>query len=131
MITFLSDHNIEGQIALLWRTFDSEGWLSLTGANLATFYDVNLPINSSDRAVWDFVQSRGMLLITGNRNMKGDDSLEQTIREQNHPTALPVLTIGNVERLLESEYRKRCAIRLAEIVMYLDDDRGIGRLFVP
>ena len=131
MIAFLSDHNIEGQIALLCRTFTSEGWLILTGVNLVTFYDVHLPINSSDRAVWDFVQSRGMLLITGNRNMKGDDSLEQTIRERNHPTALPILTIGNVERLLENEYRKRCATRLAEIVMYLDDYQGIGRLFVP
>ena len=73
----------------------------------------------------------GMLLITGNRNMKGDDSLEQTIRDQNYARALPILTIGGVERLLESEYRKRCATRLAEIVMYLDDYRGSGRLFVP
>ena len=109
----------------------SEGWFSLIGANLATFYDVNLPINSSDRAVWEFVQVHGMLLITGNRNMKGDDSLEQTIRDQNYARALPILTIGSVERLLESEYRKRCATRLAEIVMYLDDYRGSGRLFVP
>jgi hypothetical protein len=34
-----------------------------------------------------------MILLTGNRNLKDPDSLEQTIREENTPFSLPVITI--------------------------------------
>jgi hypothetical protein len=130
MITILVDHNIEGQAALLWSTFATEGWLALTGFQLVTFVDVGLSFESSDRTVWQFAQAQQMLL-TGNRNMAGDDSLEQTIREDNHATALPVITIGNMDRLVEYPYRERCATRLAEIGLYVEDYLGVGRLFIP
>jgi hypothetical protein len=39
--------------------------------------------------------------------MKGDDSLEQVIREENTLQSLPVVTIGNKERLDEQSYRER------------------------
>jgi hypothetical protein len=35
--------------------------------------------------------------------------LEQTLREENTPTSLPILTIGSVNRLDEREYREECA----------------------
>jgi hypothetical protein len=41
-----------------------------------------------------------MILITANRSMKGKDSLEQVMREENTPTSLPVITIGNIDRLM-------------------------------
>ena len=63
--------------------------------------------------------------------MKGADSLEQTIREENTESALPVLTIGSVGRLDEREYRERCARRLAEIVLDLEYYLGCGRVFIP
>ena len=72
-----------------------------------------------------------MILLTNNRNMEGADSLEQTIREENRPTSLPVLTIGDFDRITDRVYRERCAIRLLEIVVYLDDYLGVGRLFIP
>ncbi|AUB39676.1 hypothetical protein COO91_05674 [Nostoc flagelliforme CCNUN1] len=47
-----------------------------------------------------------MILLTANRSMKGKDSLEQVIREENTLASLPVITIGNADRLLnDSEYR--------------------------
>jgi Tfp pilus assembly pilus retraction ATPase PilT len=98
---------------------------------LTRFINVGLPFTSSDRRVWEFAQTHGLILLTGNRNMVGSTSLEQTIREANHTAALPVITIGSVDRLIEYEYRQRCATRLAEIGLYLTDYLGTGRLFIP
>lgn len=73
-----------------------------------------------------------MVLLTANRSMKEKDSLEQVMREENTPTSLPVITIGNAERLLnDSEYRERCVERLIEIVLDIDDYRGSRRIFIP
>jgi len=72
-----------------------------------------------------------MILLTHNRNMKGEDSLEQTIREENSPAALPVLTVGRVERLRERSYRERCAVRLVEISLDVEKYLGTGRIYIP
>ena len=45
--------------------------------------------------------------------------------------SLPVITIGRIERITERIYRQDCAERLLEIVVYLDDYLGVGRLFIP
>jgi hypothetical protein len=63
--------------------------------------------------------------------MVGPDSLEQTIREENTPTALPVLTIGRIERLDERAYREACSWRLLEIAIDLENYLGAGRIFIP
>ena len=86
-----------------------------------TFAQVGLPVDSNDRVVWRFAQDNGMILLTGNRRMTGQDSLERTIREENQTTSLPVLTIGNLDRLVQRTYRERCANRLADIVFDLGD----------
>lgn len=72
-----------------------------------------------------------MMLLTHNRNMGDADSLEQTIREENSSTALPVITIGRVERLREKSYRERCAVRLVEIALENALYLGAGRIFIP
>jgi hypothetical protein len=131
MITVLADHNIEGHAALLWSTMATSGWLELNLFRLVTFAEVGLSLTSSDRAVWQFVQARELLLLTGNRNMDGTDSLEQVIREENYVTALPVLTIGSLDRMVERSYREACADRLVEIGLDLDIFRGAGRLYLP
>ena len=63
--------------------------------------------------------------------MEGVDSLEQTIRDEGHVTALPVITIGRAERMSEHIYREQCATRLLEIIIDLEDYRGVGRIFIP
>jgi hypothetical protein len=90
VITILVDHNIEGQATLLLRTLESQGWVDLGLLQVATFRDISLPIDSPDREIWRFVQEHGMLLLTGNRNMTGEDSLQQTIRDENLPQSIPV-----------------------------------------
>ncbi len=62
-----------------------------------------------------------MLLLTANRNAKGEDSLEQTICEEGTSTSLPVVTIGNLNRLVEREYREQCNACLAEIVLFIEN----------
>jgi hypothetical protein len=130
-VTILADHDVEGQAIQLWGTLAAEGWVALLPIQLVTFAAVGLPYNSTDRDVWRFVQAQQMILLTGNRSMKERDSLEQTIREENTPTSLPVVTIGTVARIDERLYRERCASRLIEIVMYLERYIGTGRLFIP
>jgi hypothetical protein len=56
--------------------------------------------------------------------MQGEDSLEQTIREENTPVSLPVVTISDGRRMVEKTYRERCAVRLLEIVLDLDNYRA-------
>lgn len=41
-----------------------------------------------------------MILLTANRSMKGEDSLEQVMREENMATLLPVVTIADAKRSL-------------------------------
>jgi Domain of unknown function (DUF5615) len=129
--TILVDQDIEGQVLILWGGLAAEGWLELCSLQLVTFAQVGLPADSSDRTVWRFAQTHGMMLLTHNRNMNDEDSLEHTIREENTPTSLPVITIGRVERLRERSYRERCIVRLVEIGLEIEQYLGTGRIFIP
>ena len=130
-LTVLVDEHLRGQAVLIRGTLAAQGWLELLRLHLATFEEVGLPEGSDDRTVWRFAQTHRMLLLTGNRRMGGADSLEQTIREENSSTALPVLTIGRIERLDERVYREACSRRLIEIAVGIEDYLGVGRIFIP
>jgi hypothetical protein len=131
-MNFLIDHNLRGHAVLLSGSILSGGWLDWVPIRFITFDEMKLPINSDDRVVWQLAQSNQMILLTANRSMKGENSLEQVMREEITPTSLPVITIGNADRLLnEPEYRERCATRLVEIVLDLDAYRGVSRIFIP
>ncbi|HQU38024.1 MAG TPA: hypothetical protein PLR65_15685, partial [Anaerolineales bacterium] len=127
----LLDHHLKKQGILLWATIGGEGWLKLLEIPMLTFRDVGLPINSSDRSVWRFAQEKHLILLTGNRNSEGEDSLEQTIRNENTPSSLPVVTIGMVSRMEERAYREQCAERPVEIVLNIENYLGIGRIYIP
>jgi hypothetical protein len=131
VITILVDHDIEGQATVLWRTLQAEGWSDLIPLQLVLFAQVGLPPNSSDRTVWRFAQDHRMILLTGNRRMAEEDALEQVIRDENKTASLPVLTIGNVKRMVQKPYRERCVTQLLEIVLELDNYLGTGRIFIP
>lgn len=130
-MNFLIDYNLRGQAALLWGAIAAEGWLEMMPIRFVGFEEVGLLENSSDYLVWQLAQANKMIILTANRNMKGDDSLEQVIREDNTTTALPVVTIGNKERLDEQSYRERCASRLVETLLDIDNYMGVGRVYIP
>jgi hypothetical protein len=70
--------------------------------------------------------------ITANRNAEGPDSLEAAIRTLGTARSLPVVTIGDPDRLLrDRDYAQRAAAQLLEYLLDLENLRGTGRLYVP
>lgn len=129
---FLIDHNLKGHALIFFGAIASQGWLDILPLRFVTFAEINLPIDSDDRIVWQLAQEKQMILLTANRSMKGKNSLEQVMREENTPTSLPVITIANADRLLNDfEYRELCVERLIEIVLNIDGYRGSRRIFIP
>jgi hypothetical protein len=128
---FLIDHNIEGQATWLWGTILAEGWLDWIEIQFITFEQVKLSIESSDLVVWRFAQENKMIVLTANRSMKGKDSLEEVIRNENKLDSLPVITLGSIDRIEERSYRERCAARLIEIAIDIENSMGVGRIFIP
>jgi predicted nuclease of predicted toxin-antitoxin system len=129
---FLVDHNLKGHALILFGSIASQGWLESISIRFITFEEMGLPTDSSDKIVWRLAQENQMILLTANRSMKGEDSLEQVMREENTPTSLPVITIGNPDRLLNDlDYRERCVDRLIEIVIYIGNYMGSRRIFIP
>jgi predicted nuclease of predicted toxin-antitoxin system len=129
---FLVDHNLKGHARILLGSIVSLGWLDSVPIRFVTFEEMGLSIDSNDRVVWRLAQKNQMILLTANRSMKDEDSLEQVMREENTPTSLPVVTIGNADRVLsDSSYRERCVDRLVEIVVYIGNYIGARRVFIP
>ncbi len=116
---------------MLFGSIIYEGWLDTLPIRFVSFDEVQLPITSSDRVLWRFAQENQMILLTANRSMKDEDSLEQVLREECLPTSLPVVTIANVDRIVEREYREQCVDRLIEIALYIENYLGVSRLFFP
>lgn len=131
-MNFLIDHNLGRHAELLLGNIASQGWLDLLPIRFVDFQEISFPIDSSDRQVWQFAQSNQMILLTANRSMKGEDSLEQVLREENTLDSFPVITIGDANRFLTDRiYRNRCADRILEILLEIENWMGAGRLFVP
>jgi hypothetical protein len=131
-MNFLIDHNLRGHSLILSGCLVASGWLDLVSIRFVLFEEVGLAMESDDRLVWRFAQANQLILLTANRSMKGKDSLEQVIREENTSTSLPVVTIGNINRLLvEPGYRNLCVNRLIEIVVDIEDYLGARRIFIP
>ena len=131
-MNFLIDHNLGGHAEILLGNIASQGWLNLLPIRFVTFKQMNLSIDSNDRVVWRLAQANQMILLTANRSMRGEDSLEQVIREENTVDSLPVITIGDAHQFLADRvYRNRCVDRILEILLDIETWMGVGRLFVP
>jgi hypothetical protein len=122
---------MEGHAALLRGTLAAEGGLELVPLRFVTLSDLGLPVTSTDRAVWRRAQAEQMLLLTNNRNMDDEHSLVRTMREGSTLASLPVITVGSLDRLMQQDHRRRCAERLAEIVLDLYRYLGTNRIFIP
>lgn len=82
--------------------------------------------------MWRRCQEKQALLITGNRNDDGPESLESTIRAGNTPQSLPVFTIGDAKRtMVDREYSDAVIWTLIEYLLRIDGLLGTGRLFIP
>jgi hypothetical protein len=130
----LADINAGAQVRGLLSIWTSDTWRDLwhdLGFVVASFPTLGLAYNASDALIWQTCQREGFVLITGNRNDDGPDSLEATIRDENQPDSLPVITIADTERVLQDRsYAHAVAERLLEKLIAIDDFRGEGRIYV-
>ena len=135
MKAILGDFNIEGHVRLLVALLDAEGWGELwveLGLEVITFARLGMPGTTPDDELWRLCQREQIVLVTANRNHDGPDSLEAVIRAENRPDSLPVFTLGDADRVVESrEYAVRTAVQLLDYLLRIDTLRGTGRLFLP
>ncbi len=131
----LADKNSEGHVGILlqrllgepWR----EIWLSLQ-LPILTFAELQVTAEASDAELWQACQDNEVLLLTINRNAKGPDSLEATIRRRSTAASLPVFTLANPDRIVqERDYVERAAERFLEYLIDIDAYRGTRRLYLP
>ena len=131
----LADINVVGQRDALLSIWTSDTWRDFwdgPGLSVETFRTLGLSDTASDALIWRTCQREGLVLITGNRNDDGPDSLEATIRNENQPESLPVITIGDADRVLRDRlYAEKVAERLLDYLMRIDEVRGTGRIYVP
>jgi hypothetical protein len=131
----LADINVGKQRRAILAIWSSESWRDLwQGLSLVveSFRGLDLPLDASDAVIWRTCQKEQLVLITGNRNKDGQDSLEAVIRDENQPDSLPVITIADTERVLQDwAYAEQVAERVLDYLMRIDEVRGTGRLYVP
>ncbi|MBI2804017.1 MAG: ACP S-malonyltransferase [Planctomycetes bacterium] len=135
MRAIMADNDVKGQVAILAKLLEAEPWrefwLSLN-LPLWTFADVPLAVDASDAAVWHACQREQVILITGNRNKKGLDSLEATIQKHNTAPSLPVMTIADPDEVIFNRpYAHKVVEALLQYLLEIDKVRGTGRLWLP
>jgi hypothetical protein len=131
----VADADVRGQRSDLNRLLHGparlETWLAL-GIGLFDFAELGLEPSASDRVVWMTCQERRFVLLTGNRNREGPDSLAMTIDEMSTATSLPVITIGAPARISQDRgYASAVADDLLEYLYDMENLLGTRRLYVP
>ena len=135
VIKLLADANIQGHVARLAARMQTEAWKEFwdyLDLRCLAFHEVGLHPEDSDSVVWQCCKDNELLLMTDNRNNKGAQSLEATIRSRNTPQSLPVFTIADSRSILVGyDYCDRVIDRLFLYLLELENIRGTGRLFLP
>jgi hypothetical protein len=131
----LADINVGRQRRAILRIRTSDTWRDLwdaLGLQVFDFSMLGLSDRSPDSLIWRTCQRERLVLITANRNQDGPESLEATIRDENQPDSLPVVTIANAKRVLsERAYAERVAESILDYLIRIDEFRGTGRIYAP
>jgi hypothetical protein len=131
----LADINVGRQHRVLLSVCTSIAWRDIwTSLNLSveSFPTLGLSFDSPDSLVWKTCQQEQLVLVTGNRNKRGSESLESVIESENQPDSLPVITIADTKRVLQDRsYAELVAERLLDYLMRIDEVRGAGRIYIP
>ena len=131
----VADANIQGQVEYLVQRMQADAWADFwqaLGLALYRFEDVGLSASSTDLEIWNVCQAEQLILITDNRNLDSEDSLEATIRRNNTPESLPVFTIADMNEFrTSSSYVERVVEALYDYLLRIDEVRGTGRLYLP
>ncbi len=98
-------------------------------ASVRGFYPSASAWQHAPAVLWRACQQHQLVLLTGNRNKDGPDSLEATIQAENTPQSLPVFTLA--DPLSSGAYAEPVAIRLLEHLYDIGSLRGTGRMYIP
>ena len=124
----LADINVGKQRRAILAIWGSETWRDVwnaLGLAVFSFPTQTLPYDASDELIWRTCQREQLVLITGNRNKRGPDSLEAVIQRENQASSLPEITIADPDRVLQDRlYAEQVAERLAREA---DRDRRLSR----
>ena len=135
MQRLLADHDVQGHVSRLMDICQQPPWIDLwreLECMLCTFEEFDLAVNATDLVIWKTCQDHDILLLTGNRNAEGPESLEMTIRQRNTSDYLPVLTLADPDRIQrDRQYAESIVERLFDILINPDALRGTGRLYLP
>ena len=135
MPKIMADHNVEGHLQVLLNIGSAPDWGNVwaeIACEIESFERLGIAHDTPDAALWELCQQHQIVLLTGNRNADGEDSLEATIERRCTDHSLPVVTIGDPDRLMrDREYAARTAAQLFEYLLELENLRGTGRLYVP
>lgn len=135
MLKLMADHDVEGHLDVLLRSWTSAEWNGLWQAlqcEIESFDRLGVSDDISDAKLWQLCQDHSIVLLTGNRNEESDESLQATIGRLSSPKSLPVFTIADPGRLMkERQYVEATAERVLEFLIDLENLRGTGRLYVP
>jgi hypothetical protein len=132
----LADHNLAGHLrALHDRIWLSPPWTELWQAlsiRVETFESLGISPTLDDRSLWRYCQQEGLVLFTANRNSDGESSLNAALRDECTLDSLPVITLGDENRLWQdNRYAIQVAKRILEILYDIEQYLGAGRLYVP
>ncbi len=86
----VADANIQGQVEDVVQRIQADDWADfwqILGIALYRFEDVGLSPSSTDVEVWDVCQAKQLVLITDDRDLDSENSLEATIRRNNKPSS--------------------------------------------
>lgn len=124
MISVMLDNDIAGHRDLFDGTLHNTGWDGYRLVEFVTMDEAGIVSDAPDSEVWRFCQQRRLLLLTANRNLDDESSLERTLREDNTSESLPIITVSAPQRIVEPEYRERCMHALVGIVLDLENCLG-------
>jgi hypothetical protein len=131
----LADVNCGRHVRVLLRLFGQkeriELWnhLSLVVSSIA---ELGLQPEAPDIDVWLKCQEQQLILLTGNRNAEGADSLEVTRRTLSKPNSLPVFTIADPDRIMEDRaYAERTADKFLQYLFDIENYRDASRVYIP
>lgn len=131
----LADNDVGGQVALIIAILESDDWREVwrsLDVSVKSFFDLGLSPNAQDVVIWHACQLQQVILVTGNRNRRGPESLAAAIEQFNTGQSLPVFTLANSKLLLKSKhYAERVAVRLLQHLLDIDNLLGAGRIFLP
>jgi hypothetical protein len=128
VVTLLIDAPVDGHAEVLAMRLSSETWREFSAQLNIQFVhleQVGLDRTAKDDAVWRVCQTNGYYLLTANRNLESDDSLEATIRREGKADSLPVFSFADADRIYQS------TVYLDEVVEalldYLLDEAELSR----